>query len=195
MTNAPETTRWFRPPRPHGHVIEDRSVSFLELFYDLVFVLLIAQLAHTLADHVTWAGVRYFVVVFCLIWIAWFNGSLYHDLHSGEDGRSRTYIFLQMSLLVLLAVFAGQAADDPSDGRSFAIVYSVLLLLISWQWYDVRRFDTPEPMAPRSPVGCAAVGRMAGGISPPLPTGHHHHRPRLATPRSLYPTCDPQPRP
>ena len=36
--------RWFlRPPRPHGEVIEDRRVSFLELFYDLVYVVLIAR--------------------------------------------------------------------------------------------------------------------------------------------------------
>lgn len=138
------TTRWFRPPRAHGDIIEDRTVSFLELFYDLVFVLLIAQIAHTLADHVSWVGVRDFAVVFGLIWIAWINGTLYHDLHGGEDGRSRSYIFAQMALLVMLAVFTAHAADDPSDGRGFAAVYTVLLLLISWQWFDVRRFDSPE---------------------------------------------------
>ena len=49
-----------------------------------------------------------------------------------------------MALLVLLAVFAGHAADDPADGRGFAIVYTLLLLFITWQWFDVRRFDTPE---------------------------------------------------
>lgn len=136
--------RWFRPPRPHGEVLEDRSVSFLELFYDLVFVVLIAQIAHTLAGHATWSGVRDFVVVFGLIWIAWINGTLYHDLHGGDDGRSRTYIFIQMSMLALLAVFAGHAADDPADGRGFAIVYTLLLLFIAWQWFDVRRFDSAE---------------------------------------------------
>jgi low temperature requirement protein LtrA len=144
MAQVVDRSRWFRPPRPHGHVREERSVSFLELFYDLVFVLLIAQIAHTLADHVTWAGVRDFVVVFGLIWIAWVNGTLYHDLHGDDDGRSRTYIFTQMSLLVLLAVFTGHAADDADDGRGFAIVYTLLLLLIAWQWFDVRRFDTPD---------------------------------------------------
>ncbi|MBT8241931.1 MAG: low temperature requirement protein A, partial [Acidimicrobiia bacterium] len=144
MMKAEDRARWFRPPRPHGHVEEDRSVSFIELFYDLVFVLLIAQIAHTLADHVTWTGVRDFVGVCGLIWIAWVNGTLYHDLHGGDDGRSRTYIFTQMSLLVLLAVFTGHAADDATDGRGFAIVYTLLLLFIAWQWFDVRRFDTPE---------------------------------------------------
>ena len=32
-------------------MIEDRSVSFLELFYDLVYVVVIARAAHTLAGY------------------------------------------------------------------------------------------------------------------------------------------------
>ena len=49
--------RWlWRPPRPHGEIIADRNVSFLELFYDLVYVAVIAQAAHHLAEHVTAAG-------------------------------------------------------------------------------------------------------------------------------------------
>jgi low temperature requirement protein LtrA len=160
--NPTSSQRWFRPPRPHGVVVEDRTVSFLELFYDLVYVVLIAQLAHTLAGNITLVGVRDFVVVFGLVWIAWINGTLYHDLHGGEDGRSRTYIFIQMSMLALLAVFAGHAADDPADGRGFAIVYSILLLFIAWQWFDVRRFDTPEwrKVAGRYVVGMVIVAAI-----------------------------------
>ncbi len=135
---------WLRPPRAHGEIIEDRTVSFLELFYDLVYVVLIARIAHTLAVDVSWTGVRDFVLVFTLIWIAWLNGTLYHELHGGEDGRSRGYIFVQMLLLVLLSVFAGHATTDTGDGRGFAVVYAVLLVLIGWQWIDVRRQDTPE---------------------------------------------------
>lgn len=135
---------WFRPPRAHGEVIDDRTVSFLELFYDLVFVVLIAQVAHTLAGHLTWTGLRDFVIVFSLIWMAWLNGTLYHELHGGEDGRSRMYIFGQMGLLSLLSVYAGHALDDPADGRGFAIVYAILFALLAWQWFDVSRVDTAE---------------------------------------------------
>lgn len=133
--------QWFRPPRPHGEVIEGRVVSPLELFYDLVFVVLVAQIAHTLAEDVSWRGVGDFTVVFALIWFAWLNGSLYHELHGGEDGRSRSFIFAQMTLLVVLAVYAGHAADDASDGRAFAVVYTMLLGLLAIQWAGVRRRD------------------------------------------------------
>ncbi len=153
---------WFRPPRAHGEIIEDRTVSFLELFYDLVFVVLVAQISHTLAGHVNWTGVRDFVVVFALIWIAWANGSLYHELHGGEDGRSRTYIFAQMTVLVLLAVYAGHAADDVTDGRGFAVVYAILLVVLMWQWLDVRRQDHPEmrPVATTYVAGLATLAAI-----------------------------------
>jgi hypothetical protein len=41
--------RFWMPPRAHGDIIEDRTVSFLELFYDLVYVVVIGRAAHTLA--------------------------------------------------------------------------------------------------------------------------------------------------
>jgi len=139
------TSSWFRsPPRAHGEVKEDRVVSFLELFYDLVFVVIIAQISHTLAVDVSWIGIRDFAIVFSLIWIAWINGSMYHELHGREDGRSRSFIFVQMALLVVLSIYAAGAAVDPSDGRSFAIVYAILLTVVALQWFGLRRHDSPE---------------------------------------------------
>jgi len=114
-------------------------VSFLELFYDLVYVVLIGQVAHHLAGNVDWSGLLDFAVVFGLIWYAWLNGTLWHELHSREDGRSRNYIFMQMGLLALLAVFAGEATGD--RGPSFATVYAVLFVLFTWQWFLVHRID------------------------------------------------------
>ena len=43
------------PPRPHGAVLFDRRVSFLELFYDLVYVAVIGQASHQLAEHIRFA--------------------------------------------------------------------------------------------------------------------------------------------
>ncbi len=154
--------RWFlRPPRPHGEVIEDRRVSFLELFYDLVYVVLIGQLAHTLAEDISWSGVLDFAVVFGLIWIGWFNGTEFHELHGREDGRNRSFIFLQMGILTVLAVFTGHAAT--TDGESFAITYAILLAVLVWQWASVYRTDGPayRPGARRYLAGLAiSIGAL-----------------------------------
>ena len=132
--------RWFwRPPRAHGEIIADRQVSNLELFYDLVYVAVIGQAAHHLAEHVTVRGLAEFTVVFALIWIAWINGSLYLELHGREDGRTRSIVFLQMGILVLLAVFTADAAD--TSGRGFAIVYATYQVVQTGLWFTVWRQD------------------------------------------------------
>jgi low temperature requirement protein LtrA len=150
----------WRPPRAHGETIADRTVSFLELFYDLVYVAVIGQAAHNLAEDVTARGVAEFAVVFGMIWAAWVNGSLYLELHGREDGRTRSAVFLQMGVLVLLAVFTADAAGD--SGTGFALVYAVFLGVMTWLWYSVRRqdrLDHPEFLAPagRYVLGMAAA--------------------------------------
>ncbi|HEV2918177.1 MAG TPA: low temperature requirement protein A, partial [Actinomycetota bacterium] len=132
--------RWFwRPPRAHGEVIADRQVSVLELFYDLVYVAVVGQAAHDLAEHVSFRGLAPFAVVFALIWIAWINGSLYLELHGREDGRTRSIVFVQMGILVLLAVFTADAADG--GGWGFAVVYATYQVVQTWLWSSVWRQD------------------------------------------------------
>ncbi|MGH3445319.1 MAG: low temperature requirement protein A, partial [Nocardioidaceae bacterium] len=132
---------FWQPPRAHGDVIEQREVSFLELFYDLVYVVVVSQAARHLSGDVTWAGAGRFAIVFGLIWLAWINGAVYHDLHGRAEGRTRTYVFLQMGVLALLAVFTRGATGD--EGPAFALVYGAYLLLLGWLWYSVRRQDDP----------------------------------------------------
>ena len=134
---------WFwRPPRPHGDTIIDRRVSPLELLYDLVYVAVISQAGRNLAQHVSLIGLTDFAVVFSLTWIAWTNGSLYLELHGRSDGRTRAYVFVQMGIVAILAVFAGDAGNGGSS--AFAITYAAFLAVMTWLWYTVRRQDVIE---------------------------------------------------
>jgi low temperature requirement protein LtrA len=71
---------WQRP-RTHREVITERRVSFLELFYDLIYVVLIARVAQGLHGTITLDAVATFGVLFGLLWVGWFNGTLLHDAH------------------------------------------------------------------------------------------------------------------
>jgi low temperature requirement protein LtrA len=54
-------------------------------------------------------------------------------------------VFAQMCILVLLAVFTGDAAN--SGGMSFSLVYAAFLIFTAWLWLTVRnqdRQDRPE---------------------------------------------------
>jgi low temperature requirement protein LtrA len=142
-----ETVRQFRswfwkPPRAHGEILADRRVSNLELLYDLVYVAVISQVAGALAEDVSIGGLIGFSVVFGLIWIGWVNGSLYLELHGQEDGRTRSYVFVQMGILAVLAVFARDATH--ATGAQFALTYAAFLGVIAWLFFTVRRVDAPE---------------------------------------------------
>ncbi|MFD6039664.1 low temperature requirement protein A [Streptomyces griseoincarnatus] len=101
-----------------------------------VYVVLVGQAAHTLAEHFTWRGTAAFAVVLGLIWIAWLNGTLFHELHGREDGHTRSLILVQM-LLSLMAVCVGHADGD--DGRTLAVLYAVLLERVSLVCSSVDR--------------------------------------------------------
>ena len=132
---------WQRP-RTHRETFADRRVSFLELFYDLIYVVLIARIAVGLHSGISWRSVTTFVVLFCLVWIGWYNGSLLHDAHGRADTRNRLLTFLQMFALSAMAVFV----TDASAGGAFAVSYTAFLAILVWQWVVVARLERDDPV-------------------------------------------------
>ena len=130
---------WWKPPRSLRDRETDRSVTFLELFYDLVYVVLIAELAHSLATDVTLGGVAGFAFLFTIVWWAWFNGSSYHDLHGNDDVRTRVFTFLQMFTVAAMAVFAHNALGEGSVG--FALSYAGFQLILTYLWWRTGVHD------------------------------------------------------
>jgi low temperature requirement protein LtrA len=146
---AARRERWARlrrllwqPPRPHGEQPRERTVGPLELFYDLAVVVLVAQAAHRLAGHLTWPGLGEFAVVFTLVWIAWANGSLHHELHGHDDARARSTFLLQILILAAMGAFVPQA--DGPRGAGFAVAAGVLFAVLAGLWLLAARGDRPE---------------------------------------------------
>ncbi len=79
----PKTTRRTLWQTPAIHQEEDqqlhRKVSWLELFYDLVFVAVIAQISHYLAGHMTWEGLAGYALLFVPVWWVWIAGTYYNE--------------------------------------------------------------------------------------------------------------------
>ena len=132
----------WQPPRPHGEQPRERVVGPLELFYDLAVVVLVAQAAHRLAGHLTWRGLGEFTVVFTLVWIAWANGSLHHELHGHDDARARSTFLLQILVLAAMGAFIPQAGG--ARGAAFAVAAGVLFAVLAVLWLLAARGDRPE---------------------------------------------------
>ncbi len=125
----------WQPPRSFEEFDGERTVSFLELFYDLVYVSLIAAASHRLAHHLEWSEVAVFAVTFSLIWVAWLNGSAQYELHGREDVRTRLFVFVQMLLVALMTVWVNAGPD----GRDrFAATYCVFMAVVGWLWFTAR---------------------------------------------------------
>jgi low temperature requirement protein LtrA len=130
---------WWQPPRKAGERLERRQVTFLELFYDLVYVVLIAQLSHALAGHISLAGLVSFAFLFIIVWWAWLNGTTYHDLHGNNDIRTRVFTFAQMLSVVAMAIFAHDALGETSVG--FALSYAAFQLILTYLWWRTGVHD------------------------------------------------------
>jgi len=107
-------------------------VTFLELFFDLVFVVVVSQLAGRLAAHPSWSGVGWFVFLFYAVWSCWLNGTLYHDLHTTNDVSVRVFTFAQMLAVAVMAVFIGDVPGEGVAGFSLAYAANTLVLVILW---------------------------------------------------------------
>jgi low temperature requirement protein LtrA len=160
----------WQPPRPHGEQPRERVVGPLELFYDLAVVVLVAQAARHLALHLTWGGLGEFAAVFTLVWIAWANGSLHHELHGHDDARARSTFLVQILVLVAMGAFIPQA--DGARGAAFAVAAAVLFAVLALLWLLASRGDRPEYRRPSRlfVTGTAACAVVLAGTAL-LPAG------------------------
>ena len=65
------TNLWWGPPKNFAERKHERKISWLELFYDLVYVAAISQLTHHLAEHPSWHEAAYSFLLFALIFWSW----------------------------------------------------------------------------------------------------------------------------
>ncbi|TAE93910.1 MAG: hypothetical protein EAZ79_25565 [Oscillatoriales cyanobacterium] len=56
-----------------------RKVSWLELFFDLIFVVIIAELSHNLAVDVSWVGAGKYILLFLPAWWIWIGATYYNE--------------------------------------------------------------------------------------------------------------------
>jgi len=120
-----------------------RHATWLELFFDLVFVLAIAELARYLHDHLTVAGFLGFTFLFLPVWLVWSNFSYYADLFDVDGPLYRVTMLLAMLFSIALAVNIYGALDGGSAG--FAASYMALRVLLvglyawAWRWVEETR--------------------------------------------------------
>jgi low temperature requirement protein LtrA len=113
-----------------------RTATWLELFYDLAFVVAIAILGERLLDDTTWTGLWSFLGYFALLWWLWASHTFYADRYDTDDLVYRLWAAAQM---VAVLVMAASLAHGPSESTTvFAAGYAIarlVLLALYWRVY------------------------------------------------------------
>lgn len=96
-------------------------VSFLELFFDLVFVFAITQLSHFLKDNLTWLGFAQAVTLFLAVWWGWMFTTWAANWANPDRLPVRIMLVALMLLGLILAVAIPRAMGD--QAWLFALCY------------------------------------------------------------------------
>ena len=118
------------------HLEEDlghhRKVTWLELFFDLFFVVVIARLAHDLAHHLSLHALEEFILLFIPVWWMWIGYTYYNERFDTEGLDSRLFSFLLMLPTAGLAVFAENAITSNFTG--FVLSYATGRIIVNFLW-------------------------------------------------------------
>ena len=116
----------------------ERHATWLELFFDLVFVLAIAELAHLLHSDYSWSGIAGFAALFIPVWWLWIDFSYYADQFDVDEGPYRLVMLGVMFGIVIMALTVPEALAEGS--ANFAAVYTALRLVIIFLYMQAWRF-------------------------------------------------------
>ncbi len=123
---------WWQPPRLRvsKSSAEERHATWLELFFDLVFVVAVSQLAQNLNRDVSLSGFLNFVTLFVPVWWAWIGAAFYATRFDTDDLGYRLLTLGQMLAIAALSVNVHDGLGKSSAGfaLSYAAVRGVLIL-------------------------------------------------------------------
>ena len=134
-------SRWFHEPvlhAPTGHG-EEKKVTWLELFYDLIFVAAIIQLGDFLSEDVSLAGFGKFALHFVPLWIAWTGFTFYVNRFSVGDITHRIMVLAKMFAVGAMAISSHEAMNGNhfAFSISFTAATSMLVLMFVRTWIQV----------------------------------------------------------
>jgi len=148
---------------------EERSASRLELFFDLAFVLVVAELATALREDVSAHGMAVFAGLFATVWWAWVSSTLYANRFDHDDVVFRLYKLASMAAVIGLAATASEATGERLG--LFAGCQVLLRVVLVLQYGRVHRHvEEARPLARTYLMALVAGGLLwAVSIAVPAP--------------------------
>jgi low temperature requirement protein LtrA len=103
---------------------EEESVTPLELFFDLVFVLAFTQCTALMSAEPTWSGLAKGMLVLGVLWWSWVGYAWLTSVIDPEEDAVRLTIFVAMAALLVAGLCVPEAFGDAA--LIFALAYAVV---------------------------------------------------------------------
>jgi low temperature requirement protein LtrA len=129
----------------------DKKVTWLELFYDLVFVAAVAKATHVLVHEkdgvIPLEYLLKFLLIFVPIWWSWVGQSLFMNRFGRDTTKHR--IFMVSQMFFLLVMTASLHVDFDKYYLTFLIGYVGIRILTSFQylWISSREHGARKDTA------------------------------------------------
>ncbi|MFI9341495.1 low temperature requirement protein A [Streptomyces sp. NPDC052773] len=139
---GPPPARPLRRLTARGRDEAHRAATPLELFFDLCFVVAVAQaglqLVHAVAEGHAGEGILNYAMVFFAIWWAWMNVTWFASAYDNDDALFRVATLVQIAGVLVLAAGVSRAFDDHDFGVVW-LGYLIMRLALAAQWLRAAR--------------------------------------------------------
>lgn len=120
MTKAPQGRGLYRAKVANQH----HRVTFVELFFDLVFVFAITQVSHALTEHYSLAGAGQALFLLFAVWWVWIYTSWAMNWLNPDHTAIRLMLFVLMLAGLLVSVSIPEAFGH--RGLTFGLAYAFM---------------------------------------------------------------------
>ncbi len=128
----------WRKPQHHLDLEKPGNhVHWVELFFDLVYVVTIFQLGNFLSHHLDPAGFLVFTGLFLAVFFAWADSSAYNSLYVSTDIPHRAVMAVQIVTMMVIAA-AIPAVTARGGWPFFAVGYALNRALTAWLYWRAR---------------------------------------------------------
>ncbi|MFF0222723.1 low temperature requirement protein A [Streptomyces sp. NPDC004629] len=156
---VPHTPRPLRRLTARGRGEPHRVATPLELFFDLCFVVAVAQagveLVHSVAEGHAGNGILNYAMLFFSIWWAWMNFSWFASAYDNDDALYRVVTLVQIAGVLVLASGISRAFEH-HEYLAVWLGYVIMRLAMVAQW--LRAASTAEGAERTTAL------RYAGGV-------------------------------
>jgi low temperature requirement protein LtrA len=158
-THRPAERPMYEPPRIRSEEEGKRPTSWLEFFFDLVFVVAVDQVARRLQHGVTGHGALVYLALYGPIWWAWVGFVLYTDRFGTDDLSDRFLTLVQIGAVLVIAAVATQATSDRAP--AFAIAYGGFRLILAARYAMAAHYvREARPECTRQSIGFAVAASI-----------------------------------